>query len=56
MWRDICLANKTAILKELDNYLVLTKNLREMIAKEDGDSLLKAFTKASAERQKWEGR
>jgi prephenate dehydrogenase len=56
MWRDICVANKTAILKELDNYLVLTKNLREMIAKEDSDSLLKAFTTASAERQKWEGR
>ncbi|MEY3863717.1 MAG: hypothetical protein RL183_602, partial [Pseudomonadota bacterium] len=27
-----------------------------MIAKEDGDALLKAFTRASAERQKWEGR
>jgi prephenate dehydrogenase len=56
MWRDICMANKVAILKELDNYLVLTKNLREMIAKEDSDSLLKAFTRASTERQKWEGR
>jgi prephenate dehydrogenase len=56
MWRDICMANKTAILKELDNYLALTEKLREMIAKEEGDLLLKAFTKASAERQKWEGR
>ena len=56
MWRDICLANKTAVLKEIDNYLNLTKLLRVMIAKEDGDALLKAFTRASAERQKWEGR
>jgi prephenate dehydrogenase len=56
MWRDICLANKTAVLKEMDNYLNLTKLLRDMIAKEDGDALLKAFTRASAERQKWEGR
>ena len=56
MWRDICLANKTAILKELDNYAHLTKLLRDMIAQEDGDGLLKAFTRASAERQKWEGR
>ena len=56
MWRDICLANKTAILRELDNYLSLTEKMREMIAKEDGDALLKAFTRASAERQKWEGR
>lgn len=56
MWRDICLANKTALLKEMDNYLSLTKMLRDIIAKEDGDALLKAFTRASVERQKWEGR
>jgi prephenate dehydrogenase len=56
MWRDISLANKTALLKEMDQYLNLTKQLRDMIAKEDGDALLKAFTRASAERQKWEGR
>ncbi|MBU3599454.1 prephenate dehydrogenase [Polynucleobacter sp. 30F-ANTBAC] len=56
MWRDICMANKAAILKELDNYLSLTQKLRELIAKEEGDALLKAFTRASLERQKWEGR
>ena len=56
MWRDISLANKTALLKELDQYLNLTKQLRDLIAKEDSDALLKAFTRASAERQKWEGR
>jgi prephenate dehydrogenase len=56
MWRVISLANKTALLKEIDQYLNLTKQLRDMIAKEDGDALLKAFTRASAERQKWEGR
>ncbi|QWD89372.1 prephenate dehydrogenase/arogenate dehydrogenase family protein [Polynucleobacter sp. MWH-CaK5] len=56
MWRDISLANKKALLKELDQYLNLTKQLRDLIAKEDSDALLKAFTRASAERQKWEGR
>jgi prephenate dehydrogenase len=56
MWRDICLANKTALLKEMDQYLNLTKLIRDMIASEDGEALLKAFTRASAERQKWEGR
>jgi prephenate dehydrogenase len=56
MWRDISLANKIALLKEIDQYLNLTKQLRDMIAQEDGDALLKAFTRASAERQKWEGR
>ena len=33
MWRDICIANKQAILKELDQYLSITQRLREMIAK-----------------------
>lgn len=56
MWRDISLANKTALLKEMDQYLNLTKLIRDMIASEDGEALLKAFTRASAERQKWEGR
>lgn len=56
MWRDICLANKTALLKELDNYGNLIQLIRDMIAKEDATALLKAFTRASAERQKWEGR
>ena len=56
MWRDICLANKTALLKEMDQYLNLTKLIRDMIASEDGEALLEAFTRASAERQKWEGR
>jgi prephenate dehydrogenase len=56
MWRDISLANKTALLKEMDQYLNLTKLIRDMIAKEDGEALLKAFTRASVERQKWEGR
>lgn len=55
MWRDISLANKTALLKEMDQYLNLTKLIRDMIASEDGEALLKAFTRASAERQKWEG-
>ena len=56
MWRDICLANKSALLRELDNYGNLMQLIRDMIAKEDGEALLKAFTRASAERQKWEGR
>lgn len=56
MWRDICLANKTALLKELDHYVGLTKLLRDLIAQDDADALLKAFTRASLERQKWEGR
>ena len=54
MWRDICIANKQAILKELDQYLSVTGRLREMIAKEDEVGLEKVFQKASQARQKWD--
>jgi prephenate dehydrogenase len=55
MWRDICLANRTAILKELDQYLSVAGHLRELIANEDATGLEKAFTKASKARQAWDG-
>jgi prephenate dehydrogenase len=54
MWRDICLANRTAILKELDQYLSVAGHLRELIANEDAAGLEKAFTKASKARQAWD--
>jgi len=54
MWRDICIANKQAILKELDQYLNITQRLREMIAKGDADGLEKVFQKASQARQQWD--
>jgi len=54
MWRDICIANKQAILKELDQYLSVTGRLREMIAKEDAAGLEKVFQKVSQARQKWD--
>lgn len=55
MWRDICLANRTAILKEMDQYLSVAGHLRELIANEDAAGLEKAFTKASKARQAWDG-
>ena len=55
MWRDICLANRTAILKELDQYLSVAGHLRELIANEDAAGLEKAFAKASKARQAWDG-
>ena len=55
MWRDICLANRVAILHELDQYLAITKHLRDLIANSDGAALEKLFIKASEARQKWTG-
>ena len=36
MWRDICLGNRTAILKELDQYLLIVNHMRKLIAENDG--------------------
>ena len=55
MWRDICLANRTAILKELDQYLAVAQHMRELIAKADGEGLEKLFSKASNARKNWDG-
>jgi prephenate dehydrogenase len=55
MWRDICLANRTAILKEMDQYLSVAAHLRELIANEDAAGLEKVFAKASKARQEWDG-
>ena len=55
MWRDICLANRTAILKELDQYLAVAQHMRELISKSDGEGLEKLFTKASNARKNWDG-
>ena len=51
MWRDICLGNRTAILKELDQYLGIVEHLRKLIAESDGAGIEKLFKKASQARQ-----
>ena len=51
MWRDICLGNRTAILKELDQYLLIVNHMRKLIAENDGAGLEKLFNKASKARR-----
>ena len=51
MWRDICLGNRTAILKELDQYILIVTHLRKLIAEGDGAGLEKLFNQASKARQ-----
>jgi len=51
MWRDICLGNRTAILKELDQYLLIVNHMRKLISDNDGPGLEKLFNKASKARQ-----
>jgi len=51
MWRDICIGNRTAILQELDRYLLIVNHMRKLVAEGDGEGLEKLFNKASKARQ-----
>ena len=53
MWRDIALANREALLGELDAYLDVVAGLREAIDAGDGEALEALFDKASRTRQAW---
>jgi prephenate dehydrogenase len=53
MWRDIALANREALLTELDAYVAALQALRQAVAGEDADGLLKLFSRARAARENW---
>ena len=53
MWRDIALANRDALLNELDAYITALQNLRSAISAEDAATLLAVFSRARAAREQW---
>ncbi|MHB8166136.1 MAG: prephenate dehydrogenase [Sulfuricella sp.] len=53
MWRDICLANREALLKELEGYQAQLARLHAMLGQGDGAALEQVFSHASAARNKW---
>jgi len=53
MWRDIALANKEAVLAELDAYLAALQTLRAAVSAEDAAALLEIFARARAARGHW---
>jgi prephenate dehydrogenase len=53
MWRDIALANREAVLTELDAYLAALQWLRQAVAGEDADALLEMFSRARSARENW---
>ncbi len=53
MWRDICLANRDAILGALDGYLSDLEAVRGMIEASDGPALAATFAAARDARAKW---
>jgi prephenate dehydrogenase len=53
MWRDICVANREALLVELDRYMDKLRSLRAPLAAGDGAALEQVFDEARAARDRW---
>jgi prephenate dehydrogenase len=53
MWRDICLANRHVLSNEIDAYQRQLTEIREMLARGDGDSLTQVFSDARKARRTW---
>lgn len=53
MWRDICLANRKALLGELDAYMAELLRTRVLLAGADGAGLEKMFATARTRRDAW---
>jgi prephenate dehydrogenase len=53
MWRDICLANRSALLDELDRYRRQLDDLRDALQRGDGASLETTFAVARTARREW---
>lgn len=53
MWRDICLANRDALLAALDDYEDELESARSAIESGDGATLERMFERARAARSRW---
>ena len=54
MWRDISLANRAALLTELDAYLAQLTTLRARLAAADGPALETVYANAQRARRAWQ--
>lgn len=55
MWRDICLANRGALLEELDRYRAELDQLHDVLQRGDGAVLERTFDIARSARRDWSG-
>jgi prephenate dehydrogenase len=53
MWRDICMANRDALLELLDDYSDELELARGAIENADSDALTAMFERARASRSRW---
>jgi prephenate dehydrogenase len=56
MWRDVCLANRDALLEELDGYTAVLAQLRAAIVAGDGATLEAVFARSREARTQWQER
>ncbi|WP_175051006.1 prephenate dehydrogenase [Paraburkholderia sediminicola] len=54
MWRDVCVANRTALLDELDAYTAVLARLRAAIEAGDGAALEAVFARSRVARSEWQ--
>ena len=53
MWRDICVANRKALLQELGGYQRELAEVKQLLQRGDAAGLEKVFARARAARNKW---
>lgn len=53
MWRDICLSNREALLRQIDGYQNELSILQEMLKTSEGNALKQAFSEARDARENW---
>ncbi|MDR6492141.1 prephenate dehydrogenase [Paraburkholderia sp. 22099] len=54
MWRDVCVANRAALLDELDAYTAVLARLRAAIETADGAALEAVFARSRVARTEWQ--
>ena len=53
MWRDICVANRHSLIRELDAYMLELIRTRLLLADADAAGLEAMFSTARARRDAW---
>ncbi len=53
MWRDIAIANREAVMKQIEIYQSELNNMKQALENEDGAALLAQFTSAKLARDEW---
>jgi prephenate dehydrogenase len=54
MWRDVCIANRTALLTEIDAYTTVLARFRQAIEASDAAALEAAFERSRTARSQWQ--